>query len=257
MNKQKINDLVINKIGQIFSTSFPKRQGGTAFITFFETEQGQYVWKVATVLPYRYWLKSEAEILKLLNKETNLPVPKYVHFNDQHEETQLLMTRLEGVPLREALQLAKSVEEKQTLFNSFGALLNQLHSTNLSVGMLNDGNWLELQLENATYNLQKYEVDGNEELLNYIKFNKPSPIPQVLIHGDCTIDNVLVRDGRAYAFIDLSGVAFGDPRYDLALATRSIQTNEILLDAFYKGYKTTPLSTEEQKYFDEGLYEFF
>ncbi|MEK4521882.1 phosphotransferase [Psychrobacillus sp. FSL W7-1457] len=257
MNKQIIDSLDIKITGEILSQSFPKRQGGTSFTTFLQTKKGNFVWKVATELPYREWLKKEAEVMELLNKETELPIPLFMHYKEQPEENSLLMSKLEGVPLREALHEANSIEEKRSLFLSFGTLLKLLHTTRSPGALLTKNNWLEKQLHTAAYNVMHYKVDGNEELLTYLKFNQPKPIPQTLIHGDCTIDNVLVKDGMVYAFIDLAGVAHGDPRYDLALATRSIQSNPLLVEAFYEGYDSTPISIEEFKYFDGGLYEFF
>jgi aminoglycoside phosphotransferase (APT) family kinase protein len=60
--------------------------------------------------------------------------------------------------------------------------------------------------------------------------------------------------------IDWSGSAFGDPRYDVALAIRpkpnAFQTDEDL-DAFFAGYGEKIVSEEEYRYFAEGLYSFF
>ena len=257
MNKQIIKGLDIKITGEILAQSSPKRQGGTSFTTFLQTEKGDLVWKVATELPYREWLKKEAELMVLLNQETELPIPLFKHFQEQQEKNSLLMSKLEGVPLREALHEANTIDEKRTLFFSFGNLLKLLHSTRSPGALLTEKTWLEKQLQTATYNVMHYEVDGNEELLTYLKLNQPQPVPQALIHGDCTIDNVLVKDDKVYAFIDLAGVAHGDPRYDLALATRSIQSNSLLVEAFYEGYDSTPISIEEFKYFNGGLYEFF
>lgn len=116
---------------------------------------------------------------------------------------------------------------------------------------------VRLQLNKAAYNLKNYEVDGNQQLLESLLVNKPDDIPQTLIHGDCTIDNVLVTNNQVHTFIDLSETAFGDPRYDVALAIRSFLYDEALLNAFYEGYKLNQISKEEFDYFDGGLYEFF
>ncbi|NJP39269.1 aminoglycoside phosphotransferase family protein [Alkalicoccus luteus] len=79
------------------------------------------------------------------------------------------------------------------------------------------------------------------------------------MHGDFTIDNVLIHGGRITGIIDWAGAAYGDPRYDVALAVRpkpSVFTQEDAA-AFYKGYGKTALSNNEFHYFAEGLYEFF
>ena len=117
--------------------------------------------------------------------------------------------------------------------------------------------WLDEQLLIATYNLQNYDVDGDQALLKKLKSQKPVPAKQTVIHGDCTIDNVLVLNGKVHNLIDLAGAAYGDPRYDIALAIRSIRNNPDMVDAFYKGYGLQVITAEEFAYFDEGLYEFF
>ena len=118
-------------------------------------------------------------------------------------------------------------------------------------------NWLEDQLAAATFNLANYEVEGDQLLLDKLKGNKPSAISQTIIHGDCTIDNVLVCAGVVSSFIDLSGCTYGDPRYDVALGIKAFLSNPVLLDAFYLGYEAKRMSNKEFTYFEEGLYEFF
>ncbi|MBT2759092.1 hypothetical protein J7E71_24780 [Mesobacillus foraminis] len=58
-------------------------------------------------------------------------------------------------------------------------------------------------------------------------------------------------------FIDVSEMAYGDPRYDEALAIRSFLRNEEYKNSFYEGYKYNRMSKEEFIYFNDGLYEFF
>ncbi|MFF2753096.1 aminoglycoside phosphotransferase family protein [Psychrobacillus sp. NPDC058041] len=260
MNKS-INPTILEHfetiIGKVHSFSFPKRQGGTSEVTFLQTENALFVCKIAKKSLYRGWLLEESRVMKHWNEETNLPIPTFYQFVENNQESYLLMSLEKRIPLREALLKAESDEEKYTLFESFGALLKQLHETKPPTSLVTKESWLDKQLEKATYNLQNYEVDGNQPLLDKLKSHKPTPFKQTLIHGDCTIDNVLVSNGRVRTFIDLAGSAYGDPRYDIALATRSIRNNEALLQAFYKGYEGETITEEEFDYFDKGLYEFF
>ena len=242
-------------LGKVDSFSFPKRQGVTSEVTFLQTENGLFVCKIAKKSPYNDWLLEEAKVMKHWNEETNLPIPTFYQFVEKNRESYLLMSLEEGIPLREALLKAESDEEKYALLESFGALLKQLHET--IPPTFTKESWLDEQLEKATYNLQNYEVDGDQPLLDKLKRHKPVPVKQTLIHGDCTIDNVLVSNGRVRTFIDLAGSTYGDPRYDISLATRSIINNEALLLAFYKGYEGVTITEEEFDYFDRGLYEFF
>lgn len=86
------------------------------------------------------------------------------------------------------------------------------------------------------------------------------PIAPTLIHGDFTIDNVLVHDGKISGVIDWSGGAFGDPRYDVSLAVRpkpNAFQDRLDLDIFFKGYGKELITCDDFTYFADGLYEFF
>ncbi|MEK3981341.1 aminoglycoside phosphotransferase family protein [Psychrobacillus sp. FSL K6-2836] len=244
-------------IGSIQRISYPKRQGATSEVIFLYTDRGNYVCKRSSLPKYRTWLSKEAKVMEVLNVNTALSIPTYYHYVEEENNSFLLMSLEEGIPLREALIVARTDEDKKNLIYSFGTQLRTLHETAPPPHWQQQESWLDIQLKKATYNLKNYEVDGDQPLLDSLKINKPVAIPQMLIHGDCTIDNVLVKDNQVHTFIDLSEADFGDPRYDVALAIRSFLYDEVLLKAFYDGYRLQQISKEEFAYFDGGLYEFF
>lgn len=244
-------------IGNVQRVSYPTRQGATSEVVFLHTDQGNYVCKRSSLPKYRTWLLKEAKVMEELNANITLSIPTYLDFIEDENNSYLLMSMEQGIPLREALMFAKTDEEKTNLIHSFGTMLRSLHETAPPVKWQKQESWLDLQLNKAAYNLKNYEVDGDQQLLDSLKVNKPVAIPQTLIHGDCTIDNVLVANNQVYMFIDLSETAFGDPRYDIALGIRSFLYDEALLNAFYEGYRLQQISKEEFDYFDGGLYEFF
>src|SRR5699024_388531 len=101
---------------------------------------------------------------------------------------------------------------------------------------------------------------STEELLKKIKLNKPNQFKQTLIHGDYTIDNVLVHNGVISGVIDWAGGAYGDPRYDVSLAVRpkpNAFENVLERELFFEGYGGKIIKNEEFDYFVNGLYEFF
>jgi aminoglycoside phosphotransferase (APT) family kinase protein len=90
--------------------------------------------------------------------------------------------------------------------------------------------------------------------------DKPQPVTQTLIHGDFTIDNVLVHDGEISGVIDWSEGAFGDSRCDAALAIRpkpNVFQDYLDVDIFFEGYGEKILTDDDFTYFAEGFYEFF
>ena len=244
-------------IGEVKRLDFPLKQGATSEVVFIQASIGHFVCKTATNPLYRTWLAKEADNLQILSRYSTIPTPKLFRFIESDSESHLLMSLEKGLPLREVLKNSHSKAERLALLTSFGQLLKELHEVEIVSEMKMEQPWLERQLEIATYNLANYPVDGDEELLGKLKVNRPDSIVQTMIHGDCTIDNVLVTQGKVHMFIDVGGMAIGDPRYDVSLAIRSFKQDFDDLQAFYKGYARETISEEEYMYFEEGLYEFF
>ena len=101
--------------------------------------------------------------------------------------------------------------------------------------------------------------DGTVDLLADLRHRRPQPVPEVLIHGDLALDNVLVAGEGAMSLIDWSGGTQGDPRCDLALALQTepeFELGELELTAFFEGYGGVPIHRGTRRWF-EDLYEFF
>lgn len=83
---------------------------------------------------------------------------------------------------------------------------------------------------------------------------------QTFIHGDFTIDNVLVSNAVVTGIIDWAGGVYGDPRYDVSLAIRpklnAFETGRDI-QIFFEGYGQKIIDEEDYNYFANGLYEFF
>ncbi|MUK90386.1 phosphotransferase [Ornithinibacillus sp. L9] len=240
--------------------TFPK-QGCTSDVGIIETSEGKFVVKRSKNQLYRQWLADEANILKQL-EATQLAIPKSHRFFEDREQGQswILMDYIEGKPLGEVLHESHNEEERLHLIYQFGNKLKTLHETPCPKALITDKPWLEDMLEQSQYNFDHYEVDGSQQLLDQLKKTRPKPFKQTLIHGDFTIDNVLVNDGKIVAIIDWSGGAYGDPRYDAALAIRpkpNAFEKEVDKEVFFEGYGEKIIDEKEYWYFEQGLYEFF
>ncbi len=233
-------------------------QGATSDVAFAEGERGAFVVKRSARQPYRDWLRREYAVLRAL-EGSGLPVPQaYLHI-EAGGAGWLLMERLPGRPLSEALGECRDDAERAPLLTAFGAFLARLHRCPPPAALAGDRPWLDAMLATAASYLARYPVDGTPELLERLRCERPAPVALRLLHGDCTTENVLVADGAISGMIDWGLGAIGDPRYDLALATQpQAGTFESPADvvAFYAGYGGEPLSGAERAYFD-GLYEFF
>lgn len=265
MQLMTIKDLpqeFLSILGEVQNLTFPK-QGCTSDVAVVESTTGRYVVKRARGEQYSSWLAEEYRVLTALAPLPLTIIPKPYQFTRQvlpaGEECWLLMDYLPGVSVGERLLASNSLEERQAILHSFGRALALLHMLPVPPELPCDTPWLPQMLEQAEFNLQHFPVDGSKELFQQLQENRPVHVQPQLIHGDYTIDNVLMVGSEVTGIIDWSGGAYGDPRYDIALAIRpqaeGFQTPEDV-QAFYAGYQLATLSEEELQYFVD-LYEFF
>ncbi|WP_244094259.1 phosphotransferase family protein [Jeotgalibacillus salarius] len=258
--KFNINEELLSNIekstGRIHQVDLLDDQGWTSTVHKISAENGLYILKSSFKEKYREWLKTEAEVLKNLKGQHEIPVPFYIDYIEAADQNHLLMTFEKRVTLTKALRDAGSKNEKKHLMKSFGKLLGRLHGTSSPHFNWNI-NWLEGELKRAERYLEAGECDGDRVLFEKLKINSLPEIRQTLIHGDCTTDNVMVTEGKVSLFIDVAGMTVGDPRYDVALALRKVMADSELTEAFYEGYERFRLSSKEFNYFENGLYEFF
>ncbi|MFJ7975797.1 phosphotransferase [Peribacillus sp. NPDC096379] len=231
-------------------------QGCTSEVHQIITNNGSYVLKSSFKEKYKEWLKTEALVLEKLNNNNQIPVPKYYGFFEEKIGSHLIMSFEDGITLTSALNQAKSTTEKKSLIRSFGQFLHHFHEKKQLQYFRRENNWFEERLAKAQSYVENGQTEGNLELLNQLKSDKPIPVQQTMIHGDCTTDNVLVINGKVKLFIDVSGMTVGDPRYDESLAIGKFINNPAYIHAFYEGYRRYKVTKEELRYF-EGLYEFF
>ena len=257
----EIPNEIIQYVSRISSIKFPP-QGCTSDVGIIENEGSIFALKRTKEPLYRTWLKEEVSVLNCLAIQTKLPVPKVIKYVVESGKNQswALMEFLEGETMRTALFNEKNEKKRKELIFNFGKILSQIHSTPCPAELIHEISWIEDMLFKAEYNLKHYQVDGTAELLKNIKKNKPNEYKQTLIHGDFTIDNVLVHNGIISGVIDWAGGTHGDPRYDVSLAVRpkpNAFENEIDREIFFEGYGERIIDNKEYDYFVNGLYEFF
>lgn len=256
----EIPNEITNFMGQIRQIRFPQ-QGDTSDVGIIASEQGLFVLKRTRGRQFRSWLHHEVLVLDAL-ANTDLPVPRghlYVE-HDLQNQSWAVFYYLEGDTLRQVLSQERDCERRQETIMNFGGILAKIHATPCPNVLRSETEWLDRTLLQAKFNLEHYLVDGDNELLCRLMTNKPNPIAETLIHGDFTIDNVLVKDGEIVGVIDWGGGAFGDPRYDVSLAIRPkprLFKDQADVDIFFKGYGVKNITDEDFTYFAEGLYKFF
>jgi aminoglycoside phosphotransferase (APT) family kinase protein len=250
-------------LGTIHRLFFPP-QGDTSTIALVEGAGGMYAVKRSRGERFSRWLRQEYEVLGAL-AQTPLLIP-HPHMFVQREvvdevESWLVMEYLAGEPLLVAIEKEADQAARQNLLRAFGNTLATIHWAGIPVELCGDTRpWLDRMLERAQHALLHYPVEGSAAVLEELQQHRPDPVPPVLIHGDFTVENVLIWEGRVTGVIDWAGGGPGDPRYDLALAIRPKETGlfQTLEDrhAFFEGYGMAGLSEPEYDYF-VNLYEFF
>ncbi|MBO1005083.1 phosphotransferase family protein [Pseudogracilibacillus auburnensis] len=256
IKEQEIPEQLLNVTGSIKQIRFPE-QGCTSNVAIVESTNGLFVVKRSFETRYNQWLEREAFVLKNL-QTTRLPIPKLYSFVKMPKENEawILMEYIQGETLGNVLQHEQNVAKKQDLIFKFGKMLAMIHQTDCPLPLKTHGKlWLNEILETAAYDLLHHEVDGTRELLDRLMVNKPNPVQQTLIHGDYTVDNVLVNEGKIVAVIDWSGGAYGDPRYDLSLAIWP-KEKDFPEEQFFNGYGEKSMDEEKYEYFANGVYEF-
>lgn len=171
---------------------------------------------------YLEWLSREHRVLRAL-ADSPFPVPRVLGYTqvdkkEEGREAWLIMSRLEGRPLWHEIIHADS-QRRARLLSRVGELLKQVHATPVPNSLRSESRWLDRMLAEARENL--VWCDGTVELLADLRRRRPEPVPEVLIHGDLALDNVLIAAGDAMSLIDWSGGAQGDPRCDVALALQT------------------------------------
>ncbi|MEK3796862.1 aminoglycoside phosphotransferase family protein [Peribacillus sp. FSL H8-0477] len=256
----EIPDEIKNYLSTIHSIRFPT-QGYTSDVGIIESNKGCFALKRAKGEQFTRWLHRERMVLNGL-AQTSLPIPTVILFIEltAQKESWLLIDFLEGETLRMALSKEKNKEKREEMIFNFGKLLYQIHATPCPEELKYEKSWLEEMLIQAAFNLEYYQVDGTQDILKYIKTTIPPDVKPTLIHGDFTIDNVLVCNGMVTGVIDWSGGAHGDPRYDLSLAIRpkpNAFESERDKQIFFEGYRGKMIDHDVYDYFVNGLYEFF
>ena len=263
---------VLNVLGEIYQITSPK-QGATSQVWVVECAAGMRVVKHASRAPYVDWLMGEGAVLKGFNSATFLktatenlkfPFPKlYLDGSMMQVERSipyLVMGYLPGEPLATVMSHENDPKRRLHWMSLFGDVLRKVHSFPGTQSV--NKRWLEERLKTAASYIEAgFELDADDppRVLDYLRANRPKLVPQTLIHGDFMWDNVLVQDDQITGIVDWGGGAYGDPRYDLALAILPHEDGDISaaeVAAFYAAYECDPLTEAEYRYFT-SLYGFF
>jgi aminoglycoside phosphotransferase (APT) family kinase protein len=166
----------------------------------------------------------EAQILRAL-EPTDVPVPGVVGTGTSTTGSPfLVMKRAPGAPL-ESEDDARTLPQTQryALGISVAETLARLHRLDPAIlGVTTSTTpYLVRQLRRVAASWQRVR-DGShhdrawQEVFDRLQRRRPQPTPQVVMHGDYRLSNLLVSDGQITAVLDWELCTVGDPYADLA-----------------------------------------
>lgn len=178
--------------------------------------------------------KNNDETVEMMHwLEGKLPVPKVLCYEKDSEHQFLLMSKVQG-----KMACDKEIlEHPQELIHELAEALKMLWSVDVSNCPRKRD--IDVKLKEAQYRVENNLVDVNSvdpatfepngfkdpyHLLNWLENNKPTYEP-VLSHGDFTLPNIFIDNGKFTGLIDLDDVGIGDKWGDIALCYRSLKWN--------------------------------
>ncbi|MFC4024042.1 phosphotransferase family protein [Oceanobacillus longus] len=215
-------------------------------------------------------------ILDKLNRHSNLPVPKvYVFEKDKSilGNEFFVMEKIEGTSYVPWSREGRAFFEKAAKgeipaqFAKYLAGLHNLdvHSLELDQSMLkaNVKNYLDSKIQELEKIYKNYKFVDDPivtDAIEWLKVNKPNPVPLSIIHNDYRTGNLMYKDDEITGILDWEAAEVGDPRMDIAyvcakanrmdspLLSYLIEKNKFF--TIYQGETDSEFSEEEIFYFE-------
>lgn len=214
----------------------------------------------------RNMMKTEVDILRLLDKGRTVPVPKVFVYDDSCtliRSEYFIMEQLQGVPYNK-LKESLSVEEKEAIERELGAynrLINENHGTcfgyyaqedswrstwaeafyQMIMGVLADGKDAEVELPGG-YSAMEAEIMRHVDALSEVELPR-------LVHWDLWEGNVFVDNGKISGLIDFERALWGDPLME------HFFSHFYRSGSFAEGYGMTVATINERK--RRALYDLY
>ncbi|MCP8882161.1 aminoglycoside 3'-phosphotransferase [Devosia sp. XJ19-1] len=214
-------------------------------------KSGASVWRIALNDDNAVFLKTEplhplAELpgeIERLNWLTRMgfKAPRVVDAEQGSNRLWLLMSAVPGE------DLTHYIDRPEVFVRAYAQGLKRMHALDTTTCHFDHG--LDARLADAEARLVAGLVDESDfdtqrlgqtaqQVLDWLKANRPPIGQQIVTHGDASTPNVLALDGRFSGMVDCGRVGLADVWQDLALACRSVAFNigEAHIPAFLAAY---------------------
>ena len=206
----------------------------------------------------------EQEVSRLHWLEQKLCVPHVIELASDETHDFLLLTALPGRDATEDLP-GLSFRNRVELV-AIG--LRQIHGIAIASCPFDRSLDAELRLARLRVDQGLVREEDLEEhqrgrsiraILDSLEEQRPSNETAVFTHGDYSLPNIMVDQGRASGFLDWRDCGVGDPYRDLPIVAKSIAKNwgEEWVDLFYECFGLQDGVDQERMEYYRLLYRFF
>jgi aminoglycoside phosphotransferase (APT) family kinase protein len=252
----EIPEEILRYTGRDISISYPQ-QGMCSLLGIFKSQERNYVLKIAKGDYRGRELCSEYLAMKSIYN-TCIPVPEVHMFLQKGDFYYLLRECSAGVPLNTLFNECTDKAERMFMIDEMAQNLCKIHHIKIDGHTWEE--FIEAQLyfaeqhmKNNTIDPSEFIFDGKEvapeELLQWLKDNKPEPAEVCLIHGDYRPKNFLWNNKHISSIFDWSFCDFGDPCYDFAIFMYYLRDEEEK-QRFLNCYGVDKLDGARLKYFE-------
>lgn len=169
------------------------------------------------------------EMAKLRWLSAHVPVPEVRHFVVTADASWLLMTALPGRTAHELLEAGS--DGRGAIVDALADFLRRLHAVSIEHCPFNAGREVRLALAQDRLAAGLVDVDDfdaeragwtAERVWDHLVGLPPFPTDAVVTHGDFSLDNLLMADGRVTGCIDVGRAGLADRYQDLAILWNSL-----------------------------------
>lgn len=175
-------------------------------------------------------LKEEYDVLKYLKDK--MSVANVYYYNLYENKEYLLREYIDGEPLYKSKGFGYKLGQELKKIHEHYNEECQFKKFSVS-NLLNNA----IEKIDIVYQLRgEYFKDfSKEDLIDFLKENKPND--DALIHGDFSLTNILVNNGKYY-YIDLGNVSISTKYFDIYILKKSLKINHLEEEwkEFLRGY---------------------
>lgn len=193
-------------------------------VTIGRSQAGTWrcIYKEAPVFYLKVMERGELRVERdrLLWLSSRLPVPAVELFLEMGEMEYLLTRALEGVDCASL----DSIRDAERSLDVLREALALLHSVPIEDCPFDQG--ISVRLAQAAERVERGEIevefdDAPKALLDHLVATAPSFERKIASHGDLSLPNIIINDGRLSGFIDVGRFGVADLYQDVAILLKS------------------------------------